>query len=921
METSAQDDLVVTKWLDFVVSAVDYKVSVDVLDTTLYYLAKFENESSLRLANPLYLQVVRRLDSDTYIVKFKSVNQYVAQPIKLYKTNNRWKVSSNIRSSSRAEPLSSYFIKTTVQEELIKLINAHSYSFNSIDKNLIQLFCPTEFLTEIMDLSSVTYIGLESVNTKRESTVLDLNLVPNGVSKLHHEYPNLNGNGLTLSIKEELYNLSDIDLRGRHLQSKLQAETISNHTTDMATIAAGAGNSSPNGKGVAPRATITSSDFSNIFPDVSEDFKMLNAWVQNHSYGTEIENFYGVLAQAYDQSTNENPELLHVFSIGNQGLNGFSTATGNYKMSKNTLSIGSVDTVGRSINFVSKGPAYDGRVKPELVSYSVNGSSNSAALVSGTVLLLQEQYQNQFQLLPPSALIKALLINSAEDVGAIGVDFTTGYGNLNAYRAIETIKANQSFSGEVSEDETKEYQIEIPNGASNIKVTLVWNDLAAEINSNIALVNDLDLSVETIDGTIMLPWVLDENPEGLSKTAVRKKDHLNNVEQVSFPYSNSKKITVKINGFNIEKGAQKFFVAYQWDEPDLFVWNFPTGSDNMPYNGETVGYFRWKSTFSAITGTLEFSLDKGATWQLIDNNIDLTKGYYRWNPPLINSGAIARITLDGQSFETEPFVISRPKPFSVGFDCADSVRLQWATYQGASSYEVYTFGNKFIERQITVTDTSYTFFKSEFGTSYFSIQPVLNDGTRPLRSTTADFSLQGVGCYLASFSTEAANEEGIYLNMALGTTAGIEQLTIERETNTNGFKQIALLNREELKRNLKSLDSAPLQGLNRYRLKILFQNREEYYSNISEAYFLTTQPFLIFPNPVSLDDRLNIFTRVLEPNQSVIFTLMDHSGKKIHEETLSSDTNSIKLDGLTSGIYIYHLSTRGFDTKGKVIIN
>jgi hypothetical protein len=38
-----------------------------------------------------------------------------------------------------------------------------------------------------------------------------------------------------------------------------------------------------------------------------------------------------------------------------------------------------------------KGPAFDGRIKPEMVAFGIDGSSGAAALVSGVAILLQQQ--------------------------------------------------------------------------------------------------------------------------------------------------------------------------------------------------------------------------------------------------------------------------------------------------------------------------------------------------------------------------------------------------------------------------------------------------------------------------------------------------------------------------------------------------
>ena len=59
-------------------------------------------------------------------------------------------------------------------------------------------------------------------------------------------------------------------------------------------------------------------------------------------------------------------------------------------MAKNILTVGATDSFSIVAALSSKGPAHDGRVKPELVAFGEDGSSGAAALVSGTSLLLQQ---------------------------------------------------------------------------------------------------------------------------------------------------------------------------------------------------------------------------------------------------------------------------------------------------------------------------------------------------------------------------------------------------------------------------------------------------------------------------------------------------------------------------------------------------
>src|SRR5206468_12866006 len=106
-------------------------------------------------------------------------------------------------------------------------------------------------------------------------------------------------------------------------------------------------------------------------------------------------------------------------------------------MAKNMITVGHMDSLGVVLSLSSRGPAYDGRIKPELVAFAEDGSSGAAAIVSGIALTLQQAYKALHGADPSSALIKAILLNSADDVGSKGIDFISGYGAANAYKAID----------------------------------------------------------------------------------------------------------------------------------------------------------------------------------------------------------------------------------------------------------------------------------------------------------------------------------------------------------------------------------------------------------------------------------------------------------------------------------------------------
>src|SRR6185436_2781729 len=137
-----------------------------------------------------------------------------------------------------------------------------------------------------------------------------------------------------------------------------------------------------------------------------------------------------------------------IFSAGNSGsqtpvdgeyqnIAGYCNLTGSFKQAKNILVVGSVDSFYSVPILSSKGPAFDGRIKPELVAYGNDGSSGAAAITSGTALVTQSVYEAAHNnLLPANALVKAIIINSADDVYTKGPDYFSGFGNVNTNRAV-----------------------------------------------------------------------------------------------------------------------------------------------------------------------------------------------------------------------------------------------------------------------------------------------------------------------------------------------------------------------------------------------------------------------------------------------------------------------------------------------------
>lgn len=290
-----------------------------------------------------------------------------------------------------------------------------------------------------------------------ESNVAESDLSLNKVNLVHRYFPGLTGAGYVVSIKENKFDTTDIDLLNRAVFSAYPSTIIAAHATDMATIIGGMGNTSPLLVGVAPAVRFSATSFYSQLPEPDAYYRQQPIFVQNHSFGIDPLQHYSARTLAYDAAAKRLNDVLFVFSAGNsgtqacaegqyKGLIATGNLTGDFKMAKNILVIGGLDSLGILEGRSSRGPAFDGRIKPELVAFGHDGSSGASALVSGIATLIQQQYALQRNgKIPSSALVKALLLNSADDVAAVGIDHQSGFGSVNAYEAINTLNAGRFF--------------------------------------------------------------------------------------------------------------------------------------------------------------------------------------------------------------------------------------------------------------------------------------------------------------------------------------------------------------------------------------------------------------------------------------------------------------------------------------------
>lgn len=773
--------------------------------------------------------------------------------------------------------------------------------------------------------------GMEAQVVVPETSSNFVNFNLNTVNRVRAYLPFYNGQGLIASIKEFRYDTLDIDLSDRHLPSAFSTNATDSHTTLMASILAGGGNSFRNGLGVAWGARLTSSSFLNIFPDDNSYFRQFGISLQNHSYGIDtIENYYGPIAAAYDLQALQLPELLHVFSIGNlgletpssgpyAGLSSFANMSGEFKLAKNVLTMGVVDSTGLIDPRSSHGPAFDGRTKPELVAFGIGGSSTAAALASGSVLLLQQAYEEIEGKLPPAALVKALLVNGARDLGPVGVDHTYGFGSIDVYRSLQNVLAGRYRTATLRFDETDRLLIDVPEGVRELRITLSWADPPAAVNAPTTLVNDLDLSlIRQTDQVSWFPQILSTFPDrdSLALAAVSGRDHLNNLEQIVLSAPASGRYEIRVDAYQFGVADQEYQLVYDWDTLQGFRWVFPSKNDQIIPSDKFYERLYWESADTGATGRLSYSLD-GQNWIPVREAVPLAGGNTQWSAPDTLSRAQLRMEIGGQFYLSDTFTLS-PQPFmQVVLNCADSVGLSWSPIAGAARYRLSRLGTAYMEPILDTPDTFVIVSRADLLQPYMALAPILTDGSPGVRSLAYDLSNEVENCYEQTFSGEVIDLEG-HLYLRLSSNYGVASLVLERQVAGQ------FLERQRINQPggvfFEFTDSGLQRGLNLYRVRIILQNGDELYTSLVELSFIEPDRFLLYPNPVSRQGSFQVLYNVAQPEE-VNFHLYTALGAQVISLNLSELETVLFAEDLQSGMYFYRFMRDGkLLQSGKLVV-
>ncbi|MGI9602859.1 MAG: S8 family serine peptidase, partial [Acidimicrobiales bacterium] len=341
----------------------------------------------------------------------------------------------------------------------------------------------------------------------------------------------------------------------------------SNHATSVAGIMVGNGSIQATAEGMAPTATIESYDLlGDEFTQMTNAANNDGVIASNHSYGAGDFGNYNTSTRSMDVVA-VNTNLVPVKSAGNSGP-GFDTLT-SPGTAKNMFTVGSVEDNGTTISgFSSRGPADDGRIKPDIVAngsgvfapaatalhLTGSGTSFAAPVVTGTLALLEEHYRaTRGGGDMPQDTARAVLVNTALDRGLPGADYTFGHGLLDAQAALGQLGAANTFNGAVANGGVNNRAITVAPGTPELSVTLNWVDQPGVANSAANdIVNNLDLELVAPNGTtIHYPWTGPGtgNPGGNATNA--GPNAIDTVERVQVTNPTAGQWTVRVTGTNV----------------------------------------------------------------------------------------------------------------------------------------------------------------------------------------------------------------------------------------------------------------------------------------------------------------------------------------------------------------------------------
>ncbi len=667
------------------------------------------------------------------------------EPRSLVTVNPLWKITQNLREQP--------FGEWAVHGNMID-VNLQVYPFLTITRGadlcrqnglviltegtqngFLQIRIHKDSLYAVAALPWVQTLELASPPGEPEDTRSRALHRSNTIDNAHPSGLKFDGAGVNVLVRDDGPLGPHIDFQGRlHNQTEFGAD--GNHGDGVAGILGGAGNQDPSVRGMAAGADIFAIRYTPEFQDQTLALHLdNNVTITNTSYSNGCNVGYTLATQTVDQQLYEYPALMHVFSAGNSNNisnclsygagNQWGNITGGHKMAKNAIVAANITPDATLVSSSSRGPAYDGRIKPDISangndqestdidnSYiTFGGTSASAPGIAGVLAQLTQAYKVQHNGEQPNAtLLKAVLLNTANDLGNKGPDFKFGWGHVNTWRAYRLLEQNNLVENQIDHGNQASHLVQIPEGVRQARLMICWADPPSSVNASKSLLNDLDIRVIAPNGTPYLPWKPDPtpNPAILDAPAGKGRDSLNNLEQVAIDDPASGTYTVLVTGAEVPFGPQRYFLVWEFLSDDVKL-TYPVGGEGF-VPGE-IERLHWDAFGNQGIFSLRYSVDDGFSWQQIAD-VAGDRRMFDWQVPDVVSGRIRVMIQRNLSSSSTEFPLSiSPVPENIQVEkvCPHSMTISWNPAKDTLPSDVYLLGNKYMEIVGSTASNTYTF--------------------------------------------------------------------------------------------------------------------------------------------------------------------------------------------------------------------
>jgi hypothetical protein len=687
------------------------------------------------------VKILMYLPDNTYIAAVKkgtNFNTLVCPPIRgLHVIKPQYKMLNELREALEGNNFPSYTVKgnkigigftyyeNLTHEQVRSYLRSKGYEISDEDI-MARWFVIWVKKTRILSFVSLPFVSsaeLVDDEPKPDNIEGRTDIRSNAISTDYSGGRKFNGLGVNVALQDDGLIGPHIDYQGR-IPNQFMTNNSGDHGDHCGGIIMAAGNKDPLMRGMAWGANIHVYNASNYqaFSQIGTDYNTLGIRIISTSYSDGCNAGYTTRAQQLDIQNLAMPELIHVFSAGNNGTSncsygagsGWGNVTGGHKHSKNSIAVANLTYLDVRNTSSSRGPAHDGRLKPEVSAVGTNvfstvdtnkyvsktGTSMSCPAVAGLFAQLYHAYKSlNSNNNPPSALIKAVVMNTADDLGNPGPDYSYGYGRVNGLQAVKVIEQGAYLTATVSNAGSNSHIIAVPSGVKRIKVMTYWHDYQAQIGAAVALVNNLNTTITDPFSTVSNPLVLNfsANATSLNSNAAPGTDIRNNHEQITINNPATGNYVLNVSGASVPMGPQPYFVTWLF-EMDGYTVIYPIGGEGFSPNiTETV---RWDALETSGNQTLEYTTNNGSTWNLVSSVIPGAQRYYSWSPPAVISGQCRiRISRGAYSAESDTnfTIISPPSNIQVAWVCPDSVKLTWNAVAGATSYDVFRLGSTYMD--------------------------------------------------------------------------------------------------------------------------------------------------------------------------------------------------------------------------------